>query len=55
MKEKQFSKSAQRWAAPVLVYRGTVGEVLKGGEGKITTSAYDPGEQKCPPSGDKCG
>ncbi len=56
MKEQQvLQQRRRRWSSPVLAYRGTVGEVLKGGGGKVTTSAYDPGEQKCPPAANKCG
>ena len=52
------TKNARRpavWTQPALAYRGTVAEVLRGGEGKQSTSPYDPGEYRCPPADNKCG
>lgn len=39
------------WARPRLVFRGTVGEVLKSGMGKLSMSGGDPGEMRCEKGG----
>ena len=36
------------WTRPTLTYVGHVGDVLKGGGGKLSTSPADPGESKKP-------
>lgn len=44
-----------RWEAPTLEYKGTVGEILQSGGGKLSISAQDPGENRCEkPHADKC-
>jgi hypothetical protein len=50
MKKLQKNDRIRQWEAPTLRYKGTVGEILKGGGGKSSTSPYDPGESMCPPS-----
>lgn len=55
MKTVEQLERMQRWTMPRLEYRGTVGQILQGGGGKTSTTPYDPGEIRCPPSfcGDK--
>ena len=38
---------AQQWATPLLTYRGTVGQILQGGGGKLSIAGSDPGEGRC--------
>ena len=40
-----------KWTRPTLTYVGHVGDVLKGGGGKLSTSPADPGESRKPPGG----
>lgn len=47
MKKEEPSQPAE-WVMPRLAYRGTVGEILKQGGGKQSTSPSDPGEIYCP-------
>jgi hypothetical protein len=47
---KKLQKNDRKWEAPTLRYKGTVGEILKGGDGKSSISPYDPGESRCPPA-----
>ncbi len=48
---RTVEKNEQRkWTAPTLEFKGTVGEILKGGGGKQSTTPYDPGEVRCPPA-----
>jgi hypothetical protein len=35
------------WDTPSLQYRGTVGEVLRSGGGKLSIAGADPGEMRC--------
>lgn len=37
----------QQWAAPRLNYRGTVAEILKDGQGKLSITGQDMGEMRC--------
>ena len=37
-----------KWTRPTLTYVGHVGDVLKGGGGKLSTSPADPGESRKP-------
>ena len=56
MKEGQQLFRSRRWAPPVLAYRGTVGEILNQGGGKVTFTQGDPGEpMKCPSGQQKQG
>ena len=36
-----------QWTTPVLTYRGSVGQVLQGGGGKLSIAGSDPGEGRC--------
>ena len=43
------------WVAPRLEYKGTVGEILQSGGGKLSLVAQDPGENRCEkPHVDQC-
>ena len=43
------------WEAPRLECRGTVGEILRSGGGKLSITASDPGENRCEkPHADQC-
>jgi hypothetical protein len=43
------------WAAPRLDYKGTVGQILQSGGGKLSLVAKDPGENRCEkPHADQC-
>lgn len=37
----------QAWLAPGLQYRGTVGDLLRTGGGKLSIAGADPGEMRC--------
>jgi hypothetical protein len=44
-----------RWETPRLTYKGTVGEILQSGGGKLSITAADPGEGRCEkPHADQC-
>lgn len=38
---------AQTWVAPKLEFKGTVGEILQTGNGKLSLSLADTGESRC--------
>jgi hypothetical protein len=38
---------ARQWTTPLLTYRGTVGQILQGGGGKLSIAGSDPGEGRC--------
>jgi hypothetical protein len=43
------------WVAPRLVCKGTVGEILRSGGGKLSITAADPGENRCEkPHAEQC-
>jgi hypothetical protein len=43
------------WEAPRLQFKGTVGEILQSGGGKLSLVAQDPGENRCEkPHVDQC-
>ena len=49
------SQAALQWATPTLAYRGSVGDVLKSGGGKLSITSADPGENRCEkPHVDQC-
>ncbi len=35
------------WTTPTLSHRGSVGQILLGGGGKLSISGSDPGEMRC--------
>jgi hypothetical protein len=54
MKDKDLPerKSRQRWEPPAVEKVGTVGDVLKGGGGKLSVVGGDPGDQRKPSGGE---
>jgi len=36
-----------QWTTPALAYKGTVGQILQGGGGKLSIAGSDPGEGRC--------
>ena len=40
-------KGTQAWATPALTYRGSVGQILQSGGGKLSIAGSDPGEGRC--------
>jgi hypothetical protein len=47
MKSKMTSAPQTQWATPLLTYKGTVGQILQGGGGKLSIAGSDPGEGRC--------
>ena len=44
-----------QWATPTLIHRGSVGQILKSGGGKLSITGQDPGEMRCEkPHADEC-
>lgn len=41
------SRISTTWTTPQLTYRGTVGQILQGGGGKLSIAGSDPGENRC--------
>lgn len=41
------SELPRKWTAPRLEFRGTVGDVLKSGGGKLSITGSDAGEMRC--------
>jgi len=37
----------RQWATPTLAHRGSIGQILKSGGGKLSITAADPGEMRC--------
>jgi len=49
------STISNTWTTPQLTYRGTVGQILQGGGGKLSIAGSDPGEGRCEkPHADQC-
>jgi len=46
MKSTTTNGTAQ-WTTPALAYRGTVGQILQGGGGKLSIAGGDSGEARC--------
>lgn len=43
------------WTAPTVAFKGTTGDILKGGGGKLSIQGSDPGEGRCEkPHADQC-
>jgi len=43
------------WVAPRLEFKGTVGQILQSGGGKLSLVASDPGENRCEkPHAEQC-
>ena len=47
MKDVKVARHVKRWTTPTLAYRGTVGQVLKEGGGKLSITGSDSGEMRC--------
>ena len=48
MKTNFTAKSAPTpWTTPVLTFRGSVGQILQSGGGKLSIAGSDPGEGRC--------
>ena len=48
MKSNMTRKApAVQWTTPLLTYRGSVGQILQGGGGKLSIAGSDPGEGRC--------
>lgn len=41
------SAAPRQWATPTLTHRGSVGQILKSGGGKLSITGQDPGEMRC--------
>ena len=41
------SEPAVQWTTPLLTFRGSVGQILQSGGGKLSISGSDPGEGRC--------
>ncbi len=55
MKKVMPSQKVHPWATPKLAYRGTVGQILKDGGGKLSITGQDHGEMRCEkPHADVC-
>ncbi len=52
--EKTAAPDPRRpWQRPSITAAGTVGEILRGGNGKLSTTTGDPGEPRKVPGQDK--
>jgi hypothetical protein len=47
MKKVIASRKVQPWTTPRLAYRGSVGQILKDGGGKLSITGQDHGEMRC--------
>lgn len=47
MKKEMPSQQSQPWTTPKLAYRGSVGQILKDGGGKLSITGQDHGEMRC--------
>jgi len=45
MKSKTIGTT--QWTTPAMAYKGTVGQILQGGGGKMSIAGSDPGEGRC--------
>lgn len=46
---------ATPWTTPVLTFRGSVGQILQNGNGKLSLAGSDPGEGRCEkPHAEQC-
>ena len=56
MKSNLTPKSAATpWTTPVLTFRGSVGQILQSGGGKLSIAGSDPGEGRCErPHAEQC-
>ena len=56
MKSNMTPRSAATsWTTPVLIFRGSVGQILQSGNGKLSIAGSDPGEGRCErPHAEQC-
>ena len=56
MKSNMTPRStATPWTTPVLTFRGSVGQIVQGGGGKLSIAGSDPGEGRCEkPHAEQC-
>lgn len=56
MKTNSTAKAAPTpWTTPALTFRGSVGQILQSGGGKLSIAGSDPGEGRCEkPHEEKC-
>ena len=56
MKSNMTARSAATpWTTPVLTFRGSVGQILQSGNGKLSIAGSDPGEGRCEkPHAEQC-
>jgi hypothetical protein len=47
MKSTTTVTGTAQWTTPVVTYKGTVGQILQGGGGKLSIGGKDPGEGRC--------
>lgn len=40
-------QQTRQWVTPQLNHRGSVGQILKDGMGKLSITGQDPGEMRC--------
>jgi hypothetical protein len=45
--EYSMDKNKRQWDTPRLQFKGSVGDVLKSGGGKLSITGQDPGEMRC--------
>jgi hypothetical protein len=50
-KTSQSAQPRRPWQAPVVTLRGTLGELVREGTGKVSVIAGDPGEPRKPAGG----
>jgi hypothetical protein len=45
----------RKWVAPRLEFKGTIGQIVQSGGGKLSIQLADPGEMRCEkPHTDRC-
>ena len=55
MKSNATRVERSAWVAPRLEFKGTVGQILQSGGGKLSLTAQDPGENRCEkPHAEQC-
>jgi hypothetical protein len=48
------SQKREQWDTPQLQFKGSVGDVLRTGGGKLSISGGDPGEMRCQKPASNC-
>lgn len=47
MKNAKPARNPQPWKTPTVAYRGSVGQILRDGGGKLSITGQDHGEMRC--------